>query len=378
MARSGRRSNGAGSVTVRKDGRYSASIMIEGKRHEFTTKTAAEGWARIDVVRRDADQAKAAMSPRQTVKQFLTFWLAEVVKPRVSEPSYVAYEQRVRLYLVPALGSIQLARLTPQHVLKMQNDLLRSGKSASHVRYVRLILKMALRQADDWGLIARNVVRQVDPPREEHQERAAPGIDEARRLIEAVRGTPNEAVFTTAILLGLRSSELRGLRWSDIDMTASTVSIRYQLVRGPAHTPQWSTLKTKASRRTLPLIPMLAEILQAHRTQQTTIRLRNGDVWQHHDLVFCDDQGLPIAISTLLQRLNRICASIGLPRYRVHDLRHACATFMAHEGVPLRTAMEVLGHKDARMTQLVYTHAVAEDKQEAMVKIGDLMCRQTG
>lgn len=378
MARQGRRGNQEGSVTPRKDGYFSASIMIDGKRREFTTKTRKEGWARIDEARRQAEAGRQHMSDRQTVGQFLLFWLEDVVKPNVRKTSYDAYEQRVRAYLIPELGSIQLSKLTPQHIVRMQNNLLRQGRSPQTVDYCRRVLKTALEQAVTWELVRRNVVKQVDPPRIAEKERPFPNVDDARRILEAVRSTDDEVLFTTAILLGLRSAELRGLRWSDLDLDMAVLRVRFQLRRGVVTDPVWDEPKTDASKRSLPLTPSIVQMFRDHRKQQIETRLAHADVWRDTNLVFCDEMGQPIPTGTFLRHLRYICRDLGLPAYRVHDLRHACATFMAQQRVPLRTAMEVLGHSDPHTTQMVYQHAMPEDKYDAMTRIDDFVRRKKG
>src|SRR5205814_7485873 len=91
-----------------------------------------------------------------TVAEFLEYWLAQSVKPRLRPLTFAGYSVNVRKHIVPALGAIRLDRLTPQHVQEMMNARLEAGFSAKTVRYVHQVLRTALSIARRWDLVDRN------------------------------------------------------------------------------------------------------------------------------------------------------------------------------------------------------------------------------
>lgn len=112
-----RRSHGEGSIYQRKDGRWAASITLEGrKRKTFYDKTRKEVQEQLKVALLEQKQGILVTSPQQTVEQYLKYWLENVHKQSIRVLSYVRYEEFVRLHLVPTIGHIQLQKLSPRHL----------------------------------------------------------------------------------------------------------------------------------------------------------------------------------------------------------------------------------------------------------------------
>src|SRR5712692_432262 len=112
-----RRGHGEGSIYLRSDGRWAASISVEdGKRKTFYGRTRKEVQEQLKVALHQQQQGTLITSERQTVGQFLTHWLEDVHKLSIRARTYERYEEIVRLHLVPVLGQIQLQKLSPQHL----------------------------------------------------------------------------------------------------------------------------------------------------------------------------------------------------------------------------------------------------------------------
>jgi integrase len=166
-----------------------------------------------------------------------------------------------------------------------------------------------------------------------------------------------------ALCTGLRRGEVLGLRWSDIDLDAGTLSVRRSLdVDGTFKTP-----KNRSSRRTLRLTTRALGALGAHKPRQNEERLTKGDGWQDNDLVFPSTLGKPMNAGNFYRRqfqplLER--AGLADEGFTFHSLRHTFATTLAAEGVHPSTAQKMLGHSDIRMTLAIYTHTT-DDMQDA-------------
>ena len=102
--------------------------------------------------------------------------------------------------------------------------------------------------------------------------------------------------------------------------------------------------KTEKSQRVIVLPPPLVEALKAHRKRQIAERLAAGERWREHHLVFTTTIGTPIEPRNLNRSFDALCRKAGVPKIRLHDLRHTCATILRAQGVDLRMIMEILGH----------------------------------
>jgi integrase len=174
--------------------------------------------------------------------------------------------------------------------------------------------------------------------------------------------------------MGLRQGEILALRWEDIDLEGATLSVRATLQRIDGQFRLTET-KTAKSRRKLVMPKGVIAALRAHRTRQREERLKAGPYWEGESwgLVFTDELGRPFSEFALRRQFYAHVKAAGLPRQRFHDLRHAAATFVLTQGVPLRVAMEVLGHSQIHVTANTYSHVMPELKREAADRVGDLL-----
>jgi integrase len=353
-----KRGNGEGSVTQLADGRWQARVSQNGTRKAYYGRTREEAAGRLVDAMADVRKGLPLPNERQTVGLFLDRWLTEIVGPTVRPKTLRFYTQMVRGHLIPGLGKHPLAKLTPQQVQAFLNRKSADGLSPRTVAHLRTVLRTALGQALKWSLVARNVAALADPPRVPERELTPLSPAEARQLLSAVREDRLEALFYVALGLGLRQGEALGLRWDDVDFEQQTLRIarNLQYVEGRF---QFLEPKTKRSRRTIPLPPVVTEALRTHRVRQLEERL-SAPRWDDPSLVFASSVGTPLEGVKVTRRLQRTLKQAGLPRQTFHDLRHAAASILAAQGVPARTAMEILGHSDIRTTMNLYTH-IAQD-----------------
>jgi integrase len=289
--------------------------------------------------------------------------LENVVVGRCRPASYTIYRRSVER-IVKHIGQIQLTKLTAQQVQTLLGQLREDGYAPATIHSTRGTLINALHRATDWQLIPRNVARSSVPPKGEDYEPRILSLDEAHRLLDAAKGSRLEALWKLALSFGLRRGEVLGLRWRDVDFEHGIlkISVSLQLIAGKRVLVK---PKTKTSVRTLPLPPSLIAALHQHKAQQSQERLFCGRSWHDHGLVFCSRIGTPIWPRNLHRDLRQLLAQAGIPRIRVHDLRHSCASFLAAQNVPPKVAQEILGHSDVRTTLKIYTHTTDAQKREA-------------
>lgn len=249
----------------------------------------------------------------------------------------------------------------------MLNEMLASGLSPRTAHHCRAILRTALNVAMRWGLVGRNVAALAAPPHvPEHEVRPLSPSD-ARAVLRAMEGHRLEALVTVALAVGLRQGEALGLQWGDVDLDGARLSVRRTIQRiGGVY--QFMEPKTRRSNRVVSLPNPVVSAFREHRARQLAERLRVGAAWQGSawgDLVFADEVGSPLSATGVTRRFQSRLADAGLPRMRYHDLRHGCASLLAAQGVPVRVAMELLGHSSITTTMNIYAHVAPEFQQDA-------------
>lgn len=309
-----------------------------------------------------------------TVGAFLESWLTEVVRGTVRPRTFVSYRYVVDLHLVPGLGNLPLATLSPADVQAFLNAKAASGLSPRTVGYLRGVLRGALGQAERTDLVGRNVARLARPPRIPRRRVSPLSVEEVRTFLATITGDRLEALYLVALGVGLRQGEILGLRWSDLDLECGTLTVRHALARIEGRLVLVEP-KSATSRRVVPLPGFVRDALVAHRAYQATERLplRPAPPDPFADLVFVTTHGTPLDGITITRRFQRLLADAGLPRQRFHDLRHACASLLLAQGVPARVVMETLGHSEISLTLNTYSHVMPSVGREAADRMDQLL-----
>lgn len=404
-----KRSSSAGSVFQRKDGRWVACVnlgWVNGRRarKSFYGDTRREVQGKLTEALRDQQLGLPVALEKQTVEQYLTRWLSDVVKRTTRPATFRSYEQLVRLHIKPMIGNHSLTKLTTQQVRAMLNCKLDSGLSSRTVQYLHAILRKALNGALKDQLVVRNVAKLVEPPRGMPKEIQPLTTQEARAFLEAIKTDRLEALFTVAISLGLRQGEALALRWRDVDLEAGTLRVRYALQRSkPKQMPAEDRTeldggskstgpleihlvepKTKKSRREIKLPNITRTGLAGHRLRQAQERKLSGSAWLTpkiycdgrveavDDFVFTTMIGTPFDGRNLTKRFQRILKNASIPPHRFHDLRHTAATLLAVQGVHPKAIQSVLGWDQIAMVDR-YLHFADEMRKDAAVKMDAIL-----
>jgi integrase len=366
-----RRGNGEGAIYQRdSDGKWCASVdlgWIDGKRRRKVIygRTRKEVADKLKALHRDQASGVNLTPSQQTVKQFLENWLEESVKRKVRVRTHEKYTQDVKRHIIPALGRLQLSRLSPDHVQRMLNNLADKGLSHRTMRNVRATLRAALNQALRYGYVMRNVATLVDIPGEITFAPQPLSYKQTRLLLAAVEGDRLEALYRIALGLGPRKGEILGLRWEDLDLEAATMRICGSLQRQKGKLERSAT-KTEASVRTIALPPSLVDLLKQHRANQA-IEAGSVDHWTSSGMVFTSRIGTPLSPEALSEHFKALLATAELPTtVRFHDLRHTCATLMIKQSIHPRVVMEILGHSQISTTMNTYGHVLPEVQRDAV------------
>ncbi len=360
-----RRGHGEGSLYQRDDGSWRAMIDLgwhDGKRvrRSVSGKTRREVVEKLTVIRRRMEAGLQPTSDRLTVGAYLDDWL-DASRSTVRPSTWRRYAGMVRTHHAAHVGRVSLTKLTPGDVERMLRAMADNGLSARTCHHARAILRTALTRAVRHGLILRNAAGLAEPPHVEHREVEAWDAPQVRTFLENIRGHRLEALFTIAVVTGLRQGELLGLRWSDVDLAAGTLRVRHALQRVDGRLELVET-KTPRSRRTLPL-PELA--LQALR------KVQDGPMIGTH--LFTTPRGGPLYGTAVYREFLDVTRAAGLPRIRFHSLRHTAASLLLAQGTHPRVVMEMLGHSTIALTMNTYSHVIPALERDAADRMNAIL-----
>lgn len=387
----GNRRRGHGEDSIYRDGdQWRGAVSLgygpDGRRirKKVRGRTKAEVRAKIRELRQHVDAGLPAPDGRLTVGAFLDRWIGNL-PGHVATSTLDDYADTVRLHLKPGLGRKVISKLTVADVDGLWSTKREQGYSANSIRIMRVVLRKALGQAEREGLVSRNVAALSLPPRVRPGEGRALSIDQARHLLNQVRGHRHEAALTLALTFALRRGEVLGLYWSGLDWERGTLAITHAVKRvknqDGAQAGARKTrvvveeLKTRRSRRTLYLTPELLDLLRRHRAGQSEERIALGGGWQDHGLIFPSAAGTPMDPDNFSHVFSRICQRAGLGHWHPHELRHSGASLMLAQGTRLEVVSEVLGHASIAVTKDVYGHLAEGDKRAATQSMSEALFR---
>jgi integrase len=339
----------------------------------FRTRKEADRALAEAVVRR---QEGAYVEPtKQTVGEFLGEWIP-AIRTTIRSSTWESYERNVRLHIRPGLGAIPLRSLTPAHLNTLYAALRDRGSkraaggglSPRTIRYIHVIIHRALRDAVRWGRLARNVADLADPPAVVRQKMTVWSPEQLRRFLERAASDRLHAAFVLLVTTGMRRGEVAGLRWEDVDLDEQRVSVQtsHVVVR---YRIQSESPKTDRSRRFLQLDGFTVVALRAHRKRQLEERFAAGRYWNDTGLAFTREDGSGIHPERISATFLRLSQAAGLPKIRLHDLRHSYATAALRAGIPAKVVSERLGHASIAITLDTYSHVTPEMDREAANKV---------
>jgi integrase len=371
-----------GSLRERRPGVWELIVQLP---RDASTPRGKQLSRTVHGTKREAQRALAALvtevstgkisSSMMSLADLLERWL-DHVSEQLSPTTVREYRRLVKKLISPDLGKLTLRRVSTQRLDTYYATLARErGLSPASVRHVHAVMRGALGQAVRWGWIPTNPAATASPPRLRRREISPPAIADARALLAAADNHDPDfgALIRVLAATGARRGEVCGLRWSDLDRHAGTLSIRRSVASVAGGTVVKDT-KTHSARR-IALDPETLSVLDTHR-QRLEYRAALCRVAVDQDgFVFTAtlDGSQPLHPDTITGAFGRICRRAGLRSVRLHDLRHLHATQLLAAGVPVRTVSGRLGHADAATTLNVYAHFLEASDREAADVIGGLL-----
>jgi integrase len=386
--------------------------------------TEKEAWQECRAAMSRAEQGQHVKASKRTLGAYLVGEWLPAIKGTVAATTWGNWKVYVESYVVPTIGKIQLQQLTAPRLQAFYTHLSTKGRikvdlsSAMYaawkrgtkagkeptarwvateteasihtaraalrrfragqvpaakspglepktVRNIHVMLHAALAQAAGWRYAVENVAENAKPPRVARRRPTVWTPDQLRQFLTFVREDRFYALFLLAATTGLRRAELCGLRWPALDLDAGTLSVQPDtrvVVNGEA---QDSDGKTDNAPRLLALDPNTVQALRNWQAHQRTEQRFFQDDYLASDRVFTWEDGRSVHPDVIRQRFNRLSIRCGLPRIRLHDMRHSYATAALKAGVHLKIVSARLGHSSETFTARVYQHALPGMDREA-------------
>lgn len=341
---------------------------------QFARKKDAEAWSTA-AAWQVSQGVHTADSQSITVKAASDLWIKRAENEGRERSTIKQYRELARLHVIPLIGAEKLSKLSMPAVEAFRDALVASRSRAMAGKAVRA-LSSILTEAQRRGLVSQNVAKgvKVIRPSRDRADVVIPTKAELRAMLDHA-GADFRPLLLTAIVTGLRSSELRGLRWQDIDLKAATVTVAQRA-------DQWGVIgspKSKAGRRTIPIAPQVASELRKWK-----LRCPKGKL----ELAFPNGEGGVLHHSNLLRRQYwplQVAAGVadadlggdgkplvdvdGQPilkaRYGLHALRHAAASVWLHQGIDLKRLTTWMGHSSVQITLDTYGHLIKDNAGDA-------------
>jgi integrase len=346
---------------------------------QFDLKRDAEAF-RIKAEGEVSAGIHTADSASITVADAADLWIAKAELRKRDRGTLKGYRELRDRHIVPLIGKEKLSRLTTPDVVAYRDALLETRSPAMTRKAVRA-LSMILNVAMERGKVAQNVAASVKVEisgRDRKSKIVIPPREHLRALLEAAARLDNDdprlsVLLRVAMLAGLRSSELRGLSWADVDLTEQTITVSQRADR-------WNDMgapKSDAGHRTVPIGPALVQALRKWKLRCPLSAT---------GLVFPNRRGKPMSQHRIIERFLAVQVEAGLAidtgrkdakdspiwraRYGLHSLRHAAASAWIRQGIDLKRLQVWIGHATIQLTIDTYGHLITDAQADAALAGG--------
>ena len=320
---------------------YYAVFRQDGRRYTRTYRPREEAQAALE-----GNSCADRRLPGKdcTLGEWLTFWLEEVVARDRAESTLYAYRNMARCHVLPALGRIPLAELTPLRIQGYLYEKMNQGLSPNTVIKHYVMLTTALGMAVRLEMLERSPMDRVTPPKKKEARFSFYSPEQLQLLFSAVSGTMMELPVKLAAYLGLRRSEICGLRWENVDLEAGLLSIR--------------EVRTEVGG---------SVVLKSPKTRTSARRLGITGLQDLQQVLRQD--GAPPKPDQLTRDLLTVVRRQGLPKISLHGLRHSFASVANSQGVPMFDISRTLGHSSMTVTSNIYTHLFDDTEAQALAAV---------
>lgn len=368
-------------ITLRADGYYMGRFTYYGERHTLYDKDIKTLKKKLDDLRYELEHGLFAKESVITVDDWFHTWIEEYKKPTVKQGTVGVYEDTYDSYIKKPFGKKKLKDLRPEQIQNLYNTLNTKGFSRNTIELVSVVLSGMYKQAFKNQKIRVNPVPLATLPKmTERKERRVLSKEEQQIFLDIAKPHQYYYVFELALSTGMRSGELRGLEWKDIDFQNKIIHVRGTLVQN-RYGFYKDTPKTQSSYRDIPMLNNVYNLLKQRKKQQSEQQILLGSEWKPlnglENLVITTSTGRPLgkgylnnAIDTLTARIQKTMP--GFMELSIHTMRHSFATRCIENGMEPQVLKAILGHSKLSMTMDLYAHVLPDTKSKEIQKISSL------
>lgn len=351
----------------------------DGKRHRrtFTLRGTKRQIERERTrIMHEANQGSVQEQAHYSVEAYLNYWMTNAVRPKLGARTVVNYQEYVSLYIVPEVGGLRLADLTPARIQALYTNLLEHGRkrtrgdgsrglSTTTVGNLHRVLHQALEMAVTWNLLPENPAKRVAVPSASKRKPVILTPEQVAAILAETNNPRLRLLVLLSVCTGMRRGECLGLRWTDVDFARGLLHITHSLV-DTGDTVILKAPKTEAGARPVKMPALLSEVLHAHRAAQEEYKAMFGAAYHDEGYIICWEDGRPVHPHRFYKPLKTLLRRLGLPETaRLHDLRHSHASHLLTANVHPKAVSERLGHEDIETTLNIYSHVLPHVQDEA-------------
>lgn len=376
-------------LSQRKDGRYSARTTIYGKRTEkyFRKLQEARQWLTQTLYEKEHGYF---VPSELTVDQWFYKWIDMYKKDIVSDSTYKNYKRSYEYHIKEKIGFYKLVDVHQSDCQMVLNQAYDEGLAYGTMNLIRITMHAMFDGAVSDELLVKNpVTSKVKCRQRETEERRVLSLVEQQEFLMYAQKSMYNNAYLLVLYTGLRSGEVGGLKWEDIDFEKKVLHVNRTLLfdktKGGFY---FGAPKSRDSRREIPLTDSATAVLRNQKILQFQLRCKSND-WntdeKYDELVFTTINGKPTGHSTYNDNLIRIVTNINNDRrtmakldgkefeefkpMTMHTLRHTFATRSIEAGMKPNVLQKILGHSTISVTMDLYVHTLEEEKVKEMQKI---------
>ncbi|WP_457945403.1 tyrosine-type recombinase/integrase [Caproiciproducens sp. LBM24188] len=336
-----------------------------------TFRTKSEAKTALKEFEANKTKGQLVIPKKTTLKEWLDYWMENVVKPNRQLTTYHFYKGMIDKYTSPLLGSIPIQDLKPTQIQKYYTQLKNQYKlSLNTIRKHHDMLHLVLGTAVKQEQILQNPVDKVEPPQKQHREAKFYHLDDLKKLYQLVKNTDLEVTVKLAGGLGLRREEVCGLKWKNVDLDNKKIRICEARTIAGTEIIDKDT-KNQSSNRTLSIPADIVELLLTEKARQEKNKEYFGELYEDSGYVVVRDDGKPYRPNYLSGKLKKLIDNSELPPLTIHGLRHTFASVANEQGIPLFEIGKVLGHSTPSTTGMIYTHMFDDTHQATLEKVAE-------
>lgn len=306
-----------------------------------------------------------------TLGRWLDYWLDNVVRPARAVTTVYGYQKIINNHIKPVLGGVLLQSLSAMQIQQYMTLKRQEGLCSNTIRKHHVLLNSAIALAVRQDMLAKNVVQSVDAPPKREPQHCFYTPEQLQKLFVLTAGRSLEPVVKLAGYLGMRRSEICGLRWDNVDLEhgivyicqARTAANGVAVDKGP---------KSPSSVRRLSFAGNadLYEMLSRMHRQYLQNRAKFGESYNPEGFVLSHSGGKPYAPDYLSGHFTQFVRKAGLPECTLHGLRHSFASIANSQHVPMFSICKALGHSNTNVTSQIYMHLFDDTHQEVVDLVG--------